>query len=204
MLDKSIRFQKHKKLDANLVGADLDTTEGRAYQLQLRMAQEECRFLAEGAVFYLEQVSDLNIQDDMYVFHHVQMHKHNEITRRESGVAEMISIGDVRHFEKHRYELFDAVGGLNGLVRRICVLEDDLVKRAAATPVIRRLLDKVMFSPFATLAALFDGINHLLLMLSFRMGPASAMFHLSGTDETFQVSVSFFLTLWSCSLVCCF
>ena len=48
MLDKSIRVQKQKYLDANLSGADVDTAEGRAYQLQLKMAQEECRFLAEG------------------------------------------------------------------------------------------------------------------------------------------------------------
>ncbi len=185
MIDKSIRVQKQKVVDANLTGSDADTAEGRALQLQLRMAQDECRFLAEGAIFYLEQVSELNIQDDLYVFHHVQMHQ--EVTQSESGgMADMISTGDVHHFEKHRDELFDAVGSLNGLVRRICVLEDDLVKRAAATPVIRRLLDKIMFSPFATLAALFDGINHFLLMISFRLGPAPALFHLSAMDVSFQ------------------
>lgn len=64
--------------------------------------------------------------------------------------------------------------------------EDDFVKRAAATPVIRRLLDKVMFSPFATLAALFDGINHFLLMISFRLGPAPALFHLAKDDDSFH------------------
>ena len=149
MLDKSIRAQETKILDANLTGNNVDTAVGRQLQLNLIMAQGECRFLAEGAVFYLEQVSELNIKDDLYVFHHVQMHR--EITQNNgNGMADMISTGDVHHFEKHRNELFDAVGGLNGLVRRICVLEDDLVKRAAATPVIRRLLDKIMFSPFAT------------------------------------------------------
>jgi len=185
MLDKSIRVQKHKILDANLTGADIDTAEGRAFQLQLKMAQDQCRFLAEGAVFYLEQVSELNIQDDLYVFHHLQLHQ--EVTRHNGGgLAEMISTGDVHHFHKHRDELFDAVGSLKGLIRSICVLEDDLVKRACITPVIRRLLDKVMFSPFATLAALFDGINHFLLMISFRLGPAPALFHLSKLDDTFQ------------------
>ena len=147
------------------------------------MAQDECRFLAEGVVFYLEQVSELNIKDDLYVFHHLQMHQ--EVTKN-SDMANMISTGDVHHFEKHRNELFDAVGKLKGLVRRICVLDDDLVKRAAATPVIRRLLDKIMFSPFATLAALFDGVNHFLLMISFRLGPAPALFHLSKMDATFH------------------
>lgn len=241
MLDKSIRVQKQKYLDANLSGADFDTAEGRAYQLQLKLAQDECRFLAEGAIFYLEQVSELNMQDDLYVFHHVRM---NQEVSQNGGMADMISTGDVHHFEKHRNELFDAVGGLNGLVRRICVLgmcraavwvvfyiiegniylmyyfiftlpllEDDLVKRAAATPVMRRLLDKIMFrydglactqtlfvclsitsiafffrscSPFATLAALFDGMNHFLLMISFRLGPAPALFHLAKNDSTFQ------------------
>ena len=185
MLDKSIRAQETKILDANLTGNNVDTAVGRQLQLNLIMAQEQCRFLAEGAVFYLEQVSELNIKDDLYVFHHVQMHR--EITQNNgNGMADMISTGDVHHFEKHRNELFDAVGGLNGLVRRICVLEDDLVKRAAATPVIRRLLDKIMFSPFATLAALFDGLNHFMLMIAFRLGPAPALFHLSNQDKTFH------------------
>jgi len=184
MLDKSIRVQKQRVLDANLTGADVGSTaEGRQLQLQLQMAQDQCRFLAEGAVFYLEQVSELNIKDDLYVFHHVQMH---QAVTRDGGMADMISTGDVHHFESHRNALFDAVGGLNGLVRRLCVLDDDLVKRAAATPVIRRLLDKIMFSPFATLAALFDGFNHFLLMISFRLGPAPALFHLSNMDSTFN------------------
>ncbi|KAL9180558.1 hypothetical protein ACHAXT_011011 [Thalassiosira profunda] len=182
MLDKSIRVQKQKVLDANLTGADLDTAEGRAYQLQVAMAQEECRFLAEAAIFYLERVSELNIQDDLFVFHHLQM----EAAVAQGGeVADMISTGDVHHFQMHRNSLFDAVGGLNGLIRRISVLEDDLVKRAAATQVVRRLLDKIMFSPFATLAALFDGINHLLLIICFRVGPAPALFHLAKNDSTF-------------------
>ncbi|KAL7533458.1 hypothetical protein ACHAXR_007573 [Thalassiosira sp. AJA248-18] len=168
MLDKSIRVQKQKFLDANLTGADVDTAEGRAFQLQLKLAQEECHFLAEGAIFYVEQVSELNIQDDLYVFHHVQMQRE---ASKHGGVADMISTGDVHHFEKNRDELFDA---------------DDFVKRAAATPVIRKLLDKIMFSPFASLAALFDGINHFLLMISFRLGPAPALFHLACNDTTFQ------------------
>ena len=42
------------------------------------------------------------------------------------------------------------------------------------------------FSPFATLAALFDGVNHFLLMISFRLGPAPALFHLSKMDATFH------------------
>ena len=185
MLDKSIRAQETKILDANLTGNNVNTAVGRQLQLNLIMAQEQCRFLAEGAVFYLEQVSELNIKDDLYVFHHVQMHR--EITQNNgNGMADMISTGDLHHFEKHRNELLDAVGGLNGLVRRICVLEDDLVKRAAATPVIRRLLDKIMFSPFATLAALFDGLNHFMLMIAFRLGPAPALFHLSNQDKTFH------------------
>ena len=48
MLDKAIRVQKQKYIDSNLSGADNDTAEGRAFQLQLKMAQERCRFLADG------------------------------------------------------------------------------------------------------------------------------------------------------------
>ena len=141
MLDKSISVQKQKVLDNNLSGVDFgDTAEGRAFQLKLQMAQEECRNLAESAIFYLERVSTLNIQDDLDVFHHVQMTK--QVTRSSSGFADMISNGDLHHFKRHRDELFDTVGALKGLVRRICVLDDDLVKRAAATNVIRRLLDR--------------------------------------------------------------
>ncbi|KAL7554019.1 hypothetical protein ACHAWF_017627 [Thalassiosira exigua] len=177
-----IKVQKQKVLDANLTGSDIDTVEARAFQRQLQMAHDQCRVLAESAVFYLEQVSSLNIQDDLHVFHNMQMHR--ELT--SGGMADMISTGDVRHFENRRNELFDAVGEAKGLIRRICVLEDDLVKRAAATPVIRRLLDKIMFSPFATLSALFDGINHLLLMISFRLGPAPAVFYLAKNNDAFK------------------
>ena len=65
-----------------------------------------------------------------------------QVTRRSSSFVDMISNGDLHHFKRHRDELFDTVGALKGLVRRICVLDDDLVKRAAATSVIRRLLDR--------------------------------------------------------------
>ena len=185
MLDKSISVQKQKVMDSNLSGDDyVDTAEGRAFQLKLQMQEEECRLLAESVIFYLERVSCLNIQDDLTVFHHVQMTR--QVTRSSSGFADMISTGDLHHFRVHRDELFDAVGALKGLVRRICVLDDDLVKRAAATSVIRRLLDRVMFSPFATIQALMDGINHILLMLSFRMGPAAALFHLAADDLGFR------------------
>lgn len=185
MLDKSISVQKQKVLDNNLSGDDYgDTAEGRAFQLKLQMAQEECRNLAESAIFYLERVSALNIQDDLMVFHHVQMTK--QVMRSSSGFADMVSTGDLHHFKRHRDGLFDTVGALKGLVRRICVLDDDLVKRAAATSVIRRLLDRIMFSPFATIQALMDGINHFILMLSFRLGPAATLMHLSAGDVTFN------------------
>jgi PAS domain S-box-containing protein len=200
MLDKSISVQKQKVLDSNLSGDDYDdTAEGRAFQLKLQIQEEECRLLAESVIFYLERVSCLNIQDDLTVFHHVQMTR--QVTRSSSGFADMISTGDLHHFRVHRDELFDAVGALKGLVRRICVLDDDLVKRAAATSVIRRLLDRVMFSPFATIQALMDGINHILLMLSFRMGPAAALFHLAADDLGFRPHRYLFSTAILCMSV---
>ena len=66
-------------------------------------------------------MSELNIKDDLFVFHHLQMQQEVSVSQN-GGMADMISTGDVHHFEKHRNELFDAVGGLNGLVRCICVL----------------------------------------------------------------------------------
>lgn len=73
MLDKSISVQKQRVLDNNLSGDDYgDTAVGRVFQLKLQMAQEECRNLAESAIFYLERVSGLNIQgeetNNIYVF----------------------------------------------------------------------------------------------------------------------------------------
>jgi len=194
MLDKSISVQKQKTaLDSNLSGEDYgDTAEGRAFQLKLQMAQEECRNLAESAIFYLERVSALNIQDDLLVFHHVQMTQ--QVSRSNSAFVDMVSTGDLHHFKRHRDELFDKVGNLKGLVRRICVLDDDLVKRAAATSVIRRLLDRIMFSPFATIQALMDGINHSILMLSFRLGPAATLMQLSAGDVTFNPHLYLFST----------
>ena len=43
-----------------------------------------------------------------------------------------------------------------------------------------------MFSPYACISALFDGINHLLLLAAFRLGPAPAMFHLANNDRMFN------------------
>eukprot|EP00984_Skeletonema_dohrnii_P034328 scaffold33529_cov116-Skeletonema_dohrnii-CCMP3373.AAC.9 len=156
MLDKSISVQQTQQFDDNYSADDYgDTAEGRALKLKLQMAKEECRNLAESVIYYLERVSALNIQDDLSVIHHVQM------TQR------IMKIGAL---------------GPKGLIRRICVLDDYLVKRAAATPVIRRQLDRVMFSPFATIQALMDGINHSILMISFRLGPAAALMHLLARD----------------------
>ena len=197
MLDKSVSVQQTQQvLDSNLSGSDYgDTAEGRAFQLKLQVVKEECRNLAESVIFYLERVSALNIQDDLSVFHHLQMTQ--QVTRRSSGFADMVSDGDLQHFKRHRDKLFDAVGALGrsrGLIRRICVLDDDLVKRAAATSVIRRLLDRVMFSPFATIQALMDGINHFILMLSFRLGPAAVLMHLSARDREFNPHLYLFFT----------
>ncbi len=202
MLDKSISVQQSQQaLDSNLSGGDYgDTAEGRAFQLKLQMVKEESRHLAESAIFYLERVSALNVTDDLAVFHHVQMTQ--QVTRRSSsnGFADVVSTGDLQHFKRHRDELFDAVGALGlglgskGLIRRICVLDEDLVKRAAATSVIRRLLDRVMFSPFATIQALVDGINHSILMLSFRLGPAAALMHLSARDRLFNPHLYLFFS----------
>lgn len=179
MLDKSIRIETRQQLDANLAALSIDTNEGRAYRVQLQMAQEERRFLAEAAIFYFERVSTLNISDDMFVFHHLAV-------ADGDGLADKISNSDADHFRQNRNALFDKIGNLNGLIRRVCVLGEGLVKRAAATTVIRRKLDKVMFSPFAVVSALFDLINHVLLIIAFRQGPATALFCLSGYGESFR------------------
>eukprot|EP00567_Pseudictyota_dubia_P018336 CAMPEP_0197434062 /NCGR_PEP_ID=MMETSP1175-20131217/1839_1 /TAXON_ID=1003142 /ORGANISM="Triceratium dubium, Strain CCMP147" /LENGTH=1187 /DNA_ID=CAMNT_0042962649 /DNA_START=285 /DNA_END=3848 /DNA_ORIENTATION=- len=125
---------------------------------------------AECAVFYLERVSQVTQQDD--VFDHVK-------TRTENG-------GDVSTFQERKHILFDNIGNLDGLVRTLCELEGDLLKRSAVTRVIQRKLDKTIFSPFALSAALFDGILHVIFICAFRLGPAEAMFHLSPTDESFR------------------
>ena len=193
MLDKSIRIHKNSLLDANLSDADVDTAEGRKIQLQLQMVQDECQFLADGVIFYLEQVSNLRIEDDLYVLHHMQLHQEVSSSYRAASRGKtsrgVLSTADIQHFKKRRNELFDTVGSLSGLTRKIICLDDDLVKRAAATQVLRRILDRRMFSPFATLTALFDGVAHLMLIISFRMGPAQALFHLSRNDETFKPQI---------------
>ena len=57
-----------------------------------------------------------------------------------------------------------------------------------------RQLGRIMFSPFATIQALMDGINHSILMLSFRMGPAAALMHLSAGDPEFNPHLYLFST----------
>lgn len=124
---------------------------------------------AEAGVFYLEAISNLNIQDDLHVLHHLQMMQGH---LSSSNIADMIGRSDLRHFRKKRDALYDTIGCICGLIRILCVLDGDLVARATVTPVVQRALDKRIFSPFAMTIAVIDGIIHFLLILSFRLGTA--------------------------------
>ena len=138
---------------------------------------------AEAGVFYLESISSLNIQDDLHVLHHIQMAR-GQLSG--ANATEMINGSDMRHFRKKRDALYDTIGSICGLIRILCVLDPTLVTRATMTPVVQRALDKRIFSPFAMTIAVIDGIIHFLLILSFRLGPAPAMFHLNPLDGSFR------------------
>uniref|UniRef100_A0A7S4SI03 Uncharacterized protein n=1 Tax=Ditylum brightwellii TaxID=49249 RepID=A0A7S4SI03_9STRA len=148
-----------------------------------QFAEDECRFLAEAAIFYLECVSKVNIFDDLRVFHKIQFSR--KVFPNKKG-SRVLSKSDVQQFQECRDELFHNVTALEGLVRRISVMDDDLVKRASVTKVLCRKLDKSISSDFAAALALFDGINHILLVVTFRLGPAEALFYLSRADESFK------------------
>lgn len=138
---------------------------------------------AEAGVYYLESISSLNVQDDLHVLHHIQMAR-GQLSG--ANATEMINGSDLRHFRKKRDALYDTIGSICGLIRILCVLDTSLVTRATMTPVVQRALDKRIFSPFAMTIAVIDGIIHFLLILSFRLGPAPAMFHLNPLDEIFR------------------
>jgi len=125
---------------------------------------------AESAVFYLERISNLSVNDD---------------DNNVSGVASRAGAATAASMNEKRIHLYDSLSNLEGIVRSLCALESDLLKRAAVTRVVQRCLDKKIFSPFALTAALFDGIFHLLFISAFRFGPAQAMFHFSADDLLF-------------------
>eukprot|EP00566_Odontella_aurita_P004143 CAMPEP_0113533402 /NCGR_PEP_ID=MMETSP0015_2-20120614/4587_1 /TAXON_ID=2838 /ORGANISM="Odontella" /LENGTH=1177 /DNA_ID=CAMNT_0000432455 /DNA_START=202 /DNA_END=3735 /DNA_ORIENTATION=- /assembly_acc=CAM_ASM_000160 len=124
----------------------------------------------ECAVFYLERISHLSRQDDVT----------DHSTTRPTVDGTTVS------FREKRNILFDRIGKLEGLIRILCALEGEMLKRAAVTRAIQRMLDRTIFSPFALSEALSDGLCHMLFICAFRTGPAEAMFHLSPADSTFK------------------
>jgi len=158
------------------------------YQKRLNIAEKnEYRLLAEAVIFYLERISEINIEDDLRVFHKVQSFK--RLFTQQNKVTTVLSRIDVQRFEEYRDELFSNITSLEGLVRRISVLDDDLVKRASVTPVLRRKLDKSISSPFASAVALLDSIHHFCLVIAFRSGPAKALFCLSKDGDPFNPNI---------------
>ena len=126
---------------------------------------------AECAVFYLETISLLSATDE----------QGNVIF----GVASRAGAATAASMAEKRTILYDSISNLEGFVRSLCSLENDLLKRVAVTRVVQRALDRKIFSPFALTAAVFDGVFHLLMISSFRLGPAEAIFHLSAANTMF-------------------
>ena len=126
---------------------------------------------AECAVFYLERISNLSVIDD---------------SSNISGAASRTGAATAASMVEKRTQLWDKISNLEGIIRSLCALESDLLKRAAVTRVVQRALDRKIFSPFALTAALFDGVFHLLFIAAFRLGPSEAMFHFSSHDTLFS------------------
>ena len=135
---------------------------------------------AECAVFYLERISNLSIIDD---------------SSNMSGTASRAGAGTAASMAEKRTQLYDSISNLEGIIRSLCALENDLLKRAAVTRVVQRALDRKIFSPFALTAALFDGVFHLLFIAAFRLGPAEAMFHFSSEDAFFPAQQYLFSSI---------
>eukprot|EP00977_Amphora_coffeiformis_P029701 scaffold42414_cov168-Amphora_coffeaeformis.AAC.1 len=129
---------------------------------------------AEAAVFYLEAVSHLHLEDDLAVLHHIQAHP---------GATGSLG-ADIRHFRHKRDKLYDTIGNIDGMVRIMSVIDSDLSTRACVTPVMQRAMDERIFSPFSMTTATIDAALHLLLIVAFRLGPAAAIFHLE--EQTFH------------------
>ena len=127
---------------------------------------------AECAVFYLERISILSIIDD---------------SSNMSGAVSRAGAATAASMIEMRTHLYDSISNLEGIIRSLCALENNLLKRVAVTRVVQRALDRKIFSPFALTAALFDGVFHLLFIATFRLGPAEAMFHFAAGDACFPV-----------------
>lgn len=126
---------------------------------------------AECAVFYLEKISLFSATDE----------QSNDIF----GVASRAGAATAASMAEKRVHLYDSISNLEGFIRSLCALDNELLKRSAVTRVVQRALDRKIFSPFALTAALFDFIFHLLMISSFRLGPAEAIFHLSAANTIF-------------------
>ena len=135
---------------------------------------------AECAVFYLERISNLSIIDD---------------NSNMSGTASRAGAATAASMAEKRTQLYDGISNLEGIIRSLCALENNLLKRAAVTRVVQRALDRKIFSPFALTAALFDGIFHLLFIAAFRLGPAEGMFHISVHDTLFPAQQYLFSSI---------
>mmetsp|Transcript_7050 Transcript_7050/g.9477 ORF Transcript_7050/g.9477 Transcript_7050/m.9477 type:complete len:159 (+) Transcript_7050:1542-2018(+) len=84
------------------------------YQKRLNIAEKnEYRLLAEAVIFYLERISEINIEDDLRVFHKVQSFK--RLFTQQNKVTTVLSRIDVQRFEEYRDELFSNITSLEGM-----------------------------------------------------------------------------------------
>ena len=114
------------------------------------MLQSHKSRVSKRAVGYLKRVSDLSV------------------TEKPAAKKAKSDSDSGRHFEWHRDELHNEICRLQDFVPSILSLGEKGVEDAATTMVVRRVMDRIISSPFAVSVIFCDVLFLLMLIFGFR------------------------------------
>jgi len=110
------------------------------------MLQSPQRKVAYHAVEYFQMMSDV-LKERTKIWQHV----------------------DSEGIDKRTKELYDELRYLDDLIPSMLGLDEKMVEKAATTPVISRVLDRIITAPFAACSIFFDVVLLAILITTFRM-----------------------------------
>jgi len=137
---------KERVLAMNIIKAVLFCPESVGPWLT-QMLQNGAPLSKRNGVDYLRAVSQLTARD------------------RFGASRAVVSAADFGAFRRTKERVFDAVGGLNGIVASLVVLEEVELEQALRTTVTWHIMSKKLSRPFVVSQVLIDLVLHLTLML---------------------------------------
>lgn len=126
------------------------------------MLQSPSKKVSQRAVNYLRLLSEVSEED-----------------KKQICPGNGRSAGEIKAMQLKHDELHEAVSVLDSLIPSMLALDEKMIEEAATTPIISRVLDKMISSPFAVSVVFFDALFLALLIVSFR---ASTHGFLNGYD----------------------